>query len=135
MPPLSDRRRSVRLAAVALGAGFVAVLAAPLAVSQETASQLSGFVVGGDGQPIAGARVSIVHLPSGTSSTATTGAGGQFSATGLRVGGPYRVTAQAEGMQDSIVEDLYTQLAQRTAVTLVATPDPAGPAPHVYWRR
>ena len=129
---MSDRRRSVRLAAavssifaapaVAVGAGFAAVLAAPLAVAQETTSQLSGFVVGEDGQPIVGARVSIVHVPSGTSSSATTNASGQFSATGLRVGGPYRVTAQAEGMQDAIVEDLYTQLAQRTSVTLVAQP-------------
>ena len=132
MLPLPDRRRSVRLAAavssilsapaVALGAGFAAVLAAPLAVAQETSSQLSGFVVGEDGQPIAGARVSIVHVPSGTSSTATTGPSGQFSATGLRVGGPYRITTQAEGMQDAVVEDLYTQLAQRTSVTLVAQP-------------
>ncbi len=129
---MSDRSRSVRLAAavssilaapaVAVGAGIAAVLDAPTAVAQETTSQLSGFVVGEDGLPIAGARVSIVHLPSGTSSTATTGASGQFSAAGLRVGGPYRVTAQAEGMQDSIVEDLYTQLAQRSSVTLVAQP-------------
>jgi outer membrane receptor for ferrienterochelin and colicin len=129
---MSDRRRSVCLAAavssvlsapaVALGAGFAAALVAPLAFAQETASQLSGFVVGEDGQPIAGARVSIVHLPSGTSSAATTSASGQFSATGLRVGGPYRITAQAEGMQDAVVEDLYTQLAQRTSVTLVAQP-------------
>ena len=51
-----------------------------------------------------------------------TNASGQFSATGLRVGGPYRVTAQAEGMQDATVEDLYTQLAERTSVTLVAQP-------------
>ncbi len=132
MLPLPDRLRSVRLAgavasilsapAVALGVGFAAVLAAPLAIAQETSSQLSGFVVGEDGQPIAGVRVSIVHLPSGTSSAATTNPGGQFSATGLRVGGPYRITAQAEGMQDAVVEDLYTQLAQRTSVTLVAQP-------------
>ena len=35
---------------------------------------------------------------------------------------PYRVTAQAEGMQEATVEDLYTQLAERTSVTLVAQP-------------
>jgi hypothetical protein len=129
---MSDRRRSVRLAAavstilsapaVALGAGMAAVLAAPLAVAQETTSQLSGFVVGEDGMPIAGATVTIVHVPSGTTSSTTTNASGQFSATGLRVGGPYRVTAKVEGMQETIVEDLYTQLAERTSVTLVAQP-------------
>ena len=129
---MSDRRRSVRLAAAvssmlsvpaaALGAGIAAILAAPLAFAQETTSQLSGYVVGEDGQPIAGARVTIVHVPTGTTESTTTGPGGQFSATGLRVGGPYRVTAQGEGLQEAAVEDLYTQLAERTSVTLVAQP-------------
>jgi hypothetical protein len=119
---MPDRLGSARLAAAAIGTGLALALAAPLAVAQETASQLSGFIVGVDGQPIAGARVSVVHLPSGTSSMATTGASGQFTATGLRVGGPYRVTAQVDGMQDSVVEDLYTELTLRTSVTLVAQP-------------
>ena len=63
-----------------------------------------------------------MHVPSGTTANATTNSSGQFSATGLRVGGPYRVTAQAEGMQEASVEDLYTELAQRSSVTLVAQP-------------
>ncbi|HXV41018.1 MAG TPA: TonB-dependent receptor [Steroidobacteraceae bacterium] len=130
---MSDRRRSVRLAAavssiltapaVAVGAGLaIALAAAPVAQAQETAAQVTGFVVGTDGQPIAGAQVEILHVPSGTTSSSTTNASGQFSATGLRVGGPYRVTAKAADHQDAVVEDLYTQLAQRTSVTLVAQP-------------
>ena len=129
---MSERRRSVRLAAavssilsapaIAVGAGLAITLLAPSALAQETTSQLTGYVVGADGQPIAGAEVTIEHLPSSTTSTSTTGSSGQFSATGLRVGGPYRVTAKAEGMQDTIVENLHTELAQRTSVTLVAQP-------------
>ena len=129
---MSDRHRSVRLAAavssilsapyVALGASLVATLAAPAALAQETAAQLNGFVVDADGQPIAGADVTIVHLPSGTSASTATSATGQFSATGLRVGGPYRVTAQASGMQEATIEDLFTRLGERTSVTLVAQP-------------
>jgi hypothetical protein len=130
---MSDRRRSVRLAAavssilsapaIAVGAGLaIALAAAPMAQAQETAAQLSGYVVSADGQPLAGAQITIVHVPSGTTSTVTTTNSGQFIATGLRIGGPYRVTAKAEGMQDSSVEDLYTQLGQRASVTLVAQP-------------
>ncbi len=126
-------RRSVHLAAavssilsapaVAMGVGLaLALAAAPLVQAQETTAQLNGFVVGADGQPIAGAEVTIVHVPSGTSETTTTSATGQFSATGLRVGGPYRVTAAAEGMQETAVQDLYSRLAERTSVTLVAQP-------------
>ncbi|MGH8130996.1 MAG: TonB-dependent receptor [Steroidobacteraceae bacterium] len=129
---MSDRR-SVRLAAavssvlsapaIAMGAGLAVALAAvPVAQAQETTAQLNGFVVGADGQPIEGAEVTIVHVPSGTSATTTTSATGQFSATGLRVGGPYRVTATAEGMQETAIEDLYARLAERTSVTLVAQP-------------
>jgi outer membrane receptor for ferrienterochelin and colicin len=130
---MSDRRRSVRLAAavssilsapaVAVGAGLaIALAAAPYAHAQETASQLSGYVVDAEGKPLADAAVTIVHVPSGTTANVTTSASGQFSATGLRVGGPYRVSAKAEGMQESIVEGLYTQLAQRSSVTLVTQP-------------
>ncbi|MDH4260595.1 MAG: TonB-dependent receptor, partial [Gammaproteobacteria bacterium] len=130
---MSDRRRSIRLAAavtsilsapaVAVGAGLAIALAAvPYAQAQETASQLSGFVVDAAGNAVAGAKVTIVHVPTGTTSNVTTSASGQFSATGLRVGGPYRITARAEGMQEASFEDLYTQLAQRSSVTLVAQP-------------
>ena len=130
---MSDRRRSVRLAAavssilsapaIAVGAGLtIALAAAPIAQAQETAAQLSGYVVGADGQPLTGAQVTILHVPSGTTSTVTTTNSGQFMATGLRVGGPYRVTAKAEGMQDAAIEDLYTQLGTRASVTLVAQP-------------
>jgi hypothetical protein len=130
--PIPGRRRSFHVVAVAssilsmpamtLGAGIGAALVAPLCAAQETASQLSGFVVGTDGLPIAGATVTIVHVPSGTTQTTVTSRNGQFSATGLRVGGPFRVTAQVEGMQETAIEDLYTELAERTSVTLVALP-------------
>ena len=129
---MSDRHRSVRLAAavssilsapaIALGAGVVAAIAAPLAMAQETTAQLTGFVVDADGQPIPGAAVTILHLPTGTAESTTTTASGQFIATGLRVGGPYRVTAQAAEMQEAVVEDLFTRLGERTSVTLVAQP-------------
>lgn len=101
---------------------FALLLLSLPAFAQETTGQLTGYVIGTDGLPIGGAAVTIVHLPSGTTSTAATNASGQFSAAGLRVGGPFRVTAKVEGMQDAVVEDLFTQLARRTSVTLFALP-------------
>jgi hypothetical protein len=113
---------SVCLRSVCLAAAAFSILAAPFAFAQETTSQLTGYVVGADGQPLPGITVRIVHVPSGTTDSATTNASGQFSATGLRVGGPYRVSVQAEGMQESVVEDLQTQLSERNSVTLVVLP-------------
>lgn len=100
----------------------IALAATPVARAQETASQISGFVVAADGQPIEGAVVSVQHLSSGTTATSTTGPSGQFAITGLRVGGPFLVSTSAEGMRDVIVENLYTQIGQRTSLTLVAQP-------------
>jgi outer membrane receptor for ferrienterochelin and colicin len=124
-------RRRVRLAAAvsamlagpALAPGAALLVFAPCAFAQETTGQLSGFVLGADGKPIPGATVTIEHLPSGTTEFTVTNANGQFMANGLRVGGPFRVTAHAEGLQEAAIEDLYTQLAERTSVTLVARPN------------
>jgi hypothetical protein len=117
---MPDRCRPVRLAAAV--ASLVAILAAPPALAQETSSSISGFVLGRDGLPIAGAQVTIVHLPSGTTEITLTNESGGFTARGLRVGGPYDVSVQAAGMQQSAIEDLFTQLTKRTSITLFMQP-------------
>ena len=104
----------------------VAILSVTLAVipaqAQETTAQLRGYVVDAKGQPLSGAPVEIVHTPSRTTTNVKTGDSGQFIATGLRVGGPYRVTAKADGMQQATIDDLYANLAQRMSVALVLQP-------------
>jgi hypothetical protein len=64
-------------------------LAVPAAFAQNTASSLSGRVLDPAGQPVAGATVEVVHIPSGTSRTVVTDAEGRYSVPGLRVGGPF----------------------------------------------
>ncbi len=54
-----------------------------------------------DGQPVAGANVTITHIESGTVSTAITDANGRYSARGLRVGGPYTITIIKDGMTET----------------------------------
>jgi hypothetical protein len=109
--------------AVAVGFGLAAGLAlAPEARAQETASQLGGIVLDAAGAPVVGAQVSIVHVPSGTTSSATTSASGQFVVTGLRVGGPFTVTATASGYQSAAVENVYTELGRRASLSLSMRP-------------
>ena len=98
------------------------VLAAPAAVAQETTSSLSGFVVGADGLPVPGATVIDRAHSDGHRRIDDDQCERRVHRDGLRVGGPYRVTAQAEGMQEATVEDLFTRLAERSSVTLVAQP-------------
>ncbi len=127
------RRRSNRLAlavssilaapAALSGLGISAgLLLATTAGAQETSTQISGSVTDASGNAVAGARVTILHVPSGTTSSASTSASGQFSASGLRVGGPYTVTANAEGFQGTAVENLYTELGRRASLSLVLSP-------------
>ena len=80
----------VRLSKLSLGL-MVALAAAPV-FAQSTSAGVGGQVVGADGQPVAGAEVTITHIDSGTVSRATTDAAGRYNARGLRVGGPYTVT-------------------------------------------
>ena len=59
-------------------------------MAQETTSSVRGSVSSDAGTPVAGATVTIVHTPSGTTSTSMTSTSGSFSAPGLRPGGPYK---------------------------------------------
>jgi Carboxypeptidase regulatory-like domain len=87
------------------GAAVVALVAPMDAYAQETASSVRGVVTSG-GAAVPGAEVTITHEPSGTVSTSTTGSDGGFSASGLRVGGPFTVKVTADGYGDVSVSDI-----------------------------
>src|SRR3546814_3755800 len=69
-------RRSSDLLSLAL---VVALAAAP-AFAQSTSAGVAGQVLGADGQPVAGADVTITHVESGTTSRVTTDASGRYNA-------------------------------------------------------
>jgi len=88
----------------------VAIVAAAPAMAQNTTAAIGGRVTSADGKPVAGATVTIVHRESGSSNTLVTDSEGRYSARGLRVGGPYSVTA-VKGSDKSSQDDIYLQLA------------------------
>jgi hypothetical protein len=89
-----------------LGAALTALMV-PVAVSaQETTSTIAGQVTDNAGKPVANARITVVHTPSGTRSVTTTDGGGFYNLRGLRVGGPYTVTAESAGLPTERVEGL-----------------------------
>jgi outer membrane receptor for ferrienterochelin and colicin len=98
-------------------AGALAVLLATAPVyAQNTSANLAGRVTTSDGAPLAGAQVTIVHTPSGTTSRATTDAEGRYNARGLRVGGPYTVTIQRDGYQGEASENVFLLLGETSAL-------------------
>ncbi|MFS0772060.1 carboxypeptidase regulatory-like domain-containing protein [Sphingomonas sp. 1P08PE] len=94
-----------------LGAAAIA-LVIPAAVSaQETTSTIRGTVTAA-GAPVSGATVTILNVPTGSTTTATTDANGGFTSTGLRPGGPYTVSVDAPGFQGAQVTEIQTVVAQ-----------------------
>src|SRR5579883_779990 len=107
--------------AKALPAAIAALLAVASAHAQNiTTSGINGRVLDAAGKPVAGATVTIVHVPSGTSKEVTTDAEGRYSAQGLRVGGPFDVRANEAGKALAEQHDVYLQLGQPSSINLAA---------------
>ena len=104
----------VRLSKLSLGL-MVALAAAPV-FAQSTSAGVGGQVVGADGQPVAGAEVTITHVDSGTVNRAITDAGGRYSARGLRVGGPYTIVVNKAGAGTDAEEGVFLALDQVATV-------------------
>ena len=107
-------RSKVRYSKLALG--LAVALASASALAQNTTANIGGRVTEGTAA-VAGAQITITHLPSGTSAQAVSDANGRYAARGLRVGGPYRVTITKDG-QTEIIENVFLQLAETTQVNV-----------------
>ncbi|HVC18250.1 MAG TPA: carboxypeptidase regulatory-like domain-containing protein [Rhodanobacter sp.] len=98
---------------------IAALLATAPAMAQNvTSSAVGGRVVDASGQPVAGVTVQIVHVPSGTTKIVTTDQDGRYTAQGLRVGGPFDITASKAGLSQSEQDNVYLQLGQMSAINL-----------------
>ena len=88
----------VRSSRAFLAAAVFSMLLAPAALAQGvTTGAITGTVTDSSGARLEGARVVAVHGPSGTTYSAVTRADGRFTMPGMRVGGPYRVSASRVG--------------------------------------
>ena len=77
-----------------------------------TSSSIRGTITGPQGTPAEGTKVTIIHIPSGTSSTVVVNSSGVFNAQGLRVGGPYKILVDSDKYADTEVSDIYLSLGE-----------------------
>ncbi|RMI25196.1 MAG: TonB-dependent receptor, partial [Calditrichaeota bacterium] len=77
-----------------------------------TTASINGTVKDDNGNPLVGANVVAVHEPSGTRYGASTRDDGRYNLPGLRVGGPYTITASYIGYQDQTVQEIYLSLRE-----------------------
>ncbi len=81
-----------------------------------TTSAINGFVTDTAGNAVSGATVTIVHEPTSSQAMAVTRPNGQYSVSGLRVGGPYTVSVSASGYQSAKEQNLHLSMDQAVEV-------------------
>src|SRR5665213_181255 len=138
------RTKLLRFMCAMAAAALVAVTGASLVHAQGvTTGLISGVVTDAQGAVIPGVTVLAVHQPSGTAYEGVTQADGRFVLPGLRVGGPYKVTATLTGFSTEINEGVTVSLGTSTdmdfklkvaaiaeEVTVTATFDPVFSSSH-----
>ena len=92
------------------------------AEAQQITTEINGQVTSEAGAPVPNARVTVTDTRTGATTDITANPQGQFSARGLVTGGPYTVTATADGFQGQTVENITTNLQGATQLTFSLTP-------------
>jgi hypothetical protein len=116
---------------IALTSFILVVLAGLLALPTRlgaqgvTSSALGGTVTDASGNGVVGAQITAVDTSSGTRYTGVTRAGGRWDIANVRTGGPFRITASANG-QTATRSGIFTTLMQTAEVNLKLS---AGAAP------
>jgi len=81
-----------------------------------TNAGVNGQVSSTTGEVLPSASVMAVHIPSGTVYGTSSRIDGKYNLTGLRTGGPYKITVSFVGYTTQIKENVYLELAQNLMV-------------------
>jgi len=101
---------------------FCCLLLPTLAFAQGvTTAALNGTVTDAKGQTLPGANIVAVHTSSGSIFGAASRTDGRFNIPGMRVGGPYTVTATYIGYRTQKTENVYLTLGQDLKISFVLT--------------
>jgi len=83
-----------------------------LAHAQVTNSSITGSVIDAEKKELEGATINAIHIPSGTTYQSTALKGGNFVLSGLRSGGPYKVTITYAGFEPAIFQNISLLLGE-----------------------
>jgi len=98
--------------------GLVAFLVSVMAFSQGvTTSSIGGKVTDNTGEPLPGATVVAVHVPSGSKYGAATDFDGFYRISNMKSGGPYRITISYVGFNDYVQENVNLTLGQSSRIS------------------
>ena len=80
--------------------------------AQVTTSSITGFVKSAKGEPLEGATITAVHVPSGTKYATLSKKDGSFTLPNTRIGGPFTLTVEYIGYEPSVINDITLSLGE-----------------------
>ena len=83
------------------------LLIAQILFAQTTTSSITGFVTATNNEPLVGATITALHVPTGTTYRTQTKAGGKFDISNMNPGGPYTITVSYVNFETVTREDIY----------------------------
>ena len=86
--------------------------------AQVTTATLVGQVSDAKKEPVIGANITAVHIPSGSQYRTVSGDDGHYIIPNMRVGGPYSISVTSVSLKEQKVEGIYLNLGQKTPVDL-----------------
>src|SRR6056297_2534827 len=94
---------------------LVALLVLPISVFAQgtTTGSIEGTIIDVTGEPLPGANVVAVHMPTGTEYGTSTRPDGRYTLRNVRVGGPYEVRVTFIGFNSQIKEISRIELGER----------------------
>ncbi len=104
-----------------LTVAFLLLTSGSLQAQGVTSGGIDGVVTNAAALPLVGVTVTAVHEPSGTTYQTTSRSGGVFTIGGMRVGGPYTVTATILGHQQEIQQQIQVTLGQSARLSFALT--------------
>ncbi|MEO6489922.1 MAG: TonB-dependent receptor [Ferruginibacter sp.] len=95
------------------------LLALPFFVrAQVTTSSISGVIISDKNDPLVGATIVAVQVPTGTRYTTTSQSGGRFTFPNIAPGGPYSITATFTGMEPFNKADINVPLGEKFDISI-----------------
>ena len=96
---------------------LAAFLMTAMAFSQGvTTSSIGGRITDAAGEPLSGANVVALHVPSGSVYGAAADMDGYYRIGGMRPGGPYTISISYIGFEEFMVSDIYLQLGESSRI-------------------
>ena len=88
----------------------IAVGLSTSAMAADTSSSMRGKILSPTGEAATNVKITVIHEPSKTSREFVTNDSGNFTAKGLRVGGPYTVIIDSDTFSDTTLDNIFLNL-------------------------